>query len=539
MQVLLLAGEGPYFKNSEYLDDTLFDLRTATDLERDFARAGIPNLRIENLRYGRNGESRPLLRSKRELIPHLTAFTMDSILRLAGAEYELFRLERVWDGDAEPESERVDAVFLSTTFICEKYTLKRAIEWATERFENAILVLGGQYSNLKFKQILAQHPRVDYIVRGDGEQAVPALLQALAGRRPLADVPNLAFRNESGDCLTTGFEYVDIDAHPSPSFPGTAPVVPYESMRGCPFSCKFCSFPFASPKWRYKSASKIAHDWERYADENGATHIRAMDSTFTVPYGRLRELLDLLPSVGVEWEAYSRANNLKDAALVQALEAARCRKLSIGFESMSDRTLGFMNKLVTAEENRQALELLRDSQIGYRISVMVGYPGERPEDYEQTHRFLVEEYTGHFMLSVFSFLDETMPVWADVERFQLEITDPENPDYSWRHVGMDVESAKALMRRTLDETRALNDRSLVLLWQTDYETPLIPELPKDVNFRLEKLVDRLGMAPRDHRDATAAAPAVRSLLGELEQFGIRLHPADGAGAGGPATTAVG
>jgi anaerobic magnesium-protoporphyrin IX monomethyl ester cyclase len=532
MRVLLLAGEGPYFKNSEYLDGTLFDREAAPRIERELGLAGLPGVRIENLRYHADGAWRPLLRSKRELIPHLTAFTLDSILHRTGADYELFRFERVWDGRKEPSAERFDVVFLSTTFICERHTLRRAIEWVEDRFGDAVLVLGGQYSNLKYEELLEREESVDYIVRGDGEQAVPGLLAALSGRLALKEVPNLAFRDESGACVTTGFEYIDIDEHPSPSFPGTAPVVPYESMRGCPFSCKFCSFPFASPKWRYKSAAKIAADWKRYSVENGATHIRAMDSTFTVPYRRMRELLDRLPSVGVEWEAYSRANNLKDEAMIEALEAAGCRRLSIGFESMSDRTLGLMNKLVKAEENRRALDLLLGSDISYRISVMVGYPGERREDYEETHRFLVEEYSGHFMLSVFSFLDETMPVWADADRFQLEITDPDNPDYSWRHAGMDVEQARSLMRRTLDEARARSERSQVLLWQFDYQTPLVPGLSKEVDMRLEKLVDRLGMAPRDHGGAGPAAPAIRSLLGELGEFGIRLQ------AGEPDTAAA-
>lgn len=478
MRVLLLAGEGPYFKNSEYLDGTLFDPEVAPTIERELAQCGLPGVTIGNLHYQDGGTWRPLLRSKRELIPHLTAFTLDSILHRSGADYELFRLERVWDGQKEPSVERVDVVFLSTTFICERHTLRRAIEWVEARFGDATLVLGGQYSNLKYEEILEREANVDYVVRGDGERAAPALLQALAGRLPLKEVPNLAFRDSGGACVTTGFEYVDIDEHPSPSFPGTAPVVPYESMRGCPFSCKFCSFPFASPKWRYKSAAKIAGDWERYSAENGATHIRAMDSTFTVPYRRLRELLKLLPSVGVGWEAYSRANGLKDEAMIEALEAAGCRRLSIGFESMSDRTLELMNKLVAVKENRRAFDLLLGSEIGYRISTMVGYPGERQEDYEETHRFLVEEYSGHFMLSVFSFLDETMPVWADSDRFQLEITDPENPDYSWRHAGMDVEQAKSLMRRTLDEARLRSERSQVLLWQFDYQTPLVPGLSK-------------------------------------------------------------
>lgn len=521
MRALLLAGEGPYFKNSDYLDGTFFDASAVPRLHAEYCAGGIAPFALDALRYRSSDGVRPLIRPKRGMIPHLTSFTLDSIMRTTDVEYELFRLEHVWDGDDEPWIDP-DVVLLSTTFICERNTLRRAIEWASERFPHAPLVLGGQYSNLKYSEILRRHPEVKIIVRGDGEVALAALLDALSGKHDPRDVPNLAYRDhEASDKIrTTRFEYVNIERQPSPSFPGRARIVPYESMRGCPFSCKFCSFPFASPQWRYKSADKIADDWARYASVNGTEYIRAMDSTFTVPFRRLRELLRRLPTVGVGWEAYARANNIKGPELVEALAQANCRKLSIGFESMSDNTLTYMNKRVTAAENRRAFGLLRESPVGYRISVMVGYPGETPEDYENTHRFLVDEYRGHFMLSVFSFLDETMPVWQDAERFGLQILDRDDPDYSWKHVGMDVETARTLMRRTLDETRLRSDHATVLLWQTDYETPLVPELPQAANMRLEKLVDRLGMAPRDYPSGEAAAPAVRALLQELETFQV-------------------
>lgn len=526
MRALLLVGEGPYFKNSEYLDDTLFDPVAAPALGATYKEAGLGPLLLSNLRYEDGGQSLPLIRSKRGLMPHLTSFTLDSIMRTSGVEYELFRLERVWNRDGMPELDTADVVLLSTTFICDRQTLRHAINWINERYPHTFLVLGGQYSNIKFPAILRDHPEVDVVVRGDGEDALPALLRSLEKGRDLSGVPNLVFRNETGhDLRYTPLRYIDLDQYPSPSLEGVASVIPYESMRGCPFSCKFCSFPFASPQWRYKSAAKIAADWDHYARINEAKYIRAMDSTFTVPFGRLNELLKRLEGMDLAWEAYARANNIKTERIVEALSAANCKKLSIGFESMSKNTLLYMNKRVSALENYRAFRLLKDSALGYRISFMVGYPGETPEDYEETHRFLVEEYAGHYMLSVFSFLDETMPVWQDAERFGLRIQDPVNPDYSWTHVGMDVDTARELQRRTLDETRRRSEEAIVLLWQTDYQTPLVPGLPQKANMRLEKLIERLAMAPHDYPSAVEAKPTLTSILQELADYGVKLEEA--------------
>jgi anaerobic magnesium-protoporphyrin IX monomethyl ester cyclase len=156
-------------------------------------------------------------------MPHLTTFTIESILRRAGVECEHFPLEGIWDAEGEPGCGDTDAVLLSTTFIWERVALARAIGWATERFPGATLIVGGQYSNLKYLPILKAHPEVDYVVRGDGEEALPRLLAALDGRGELGDVPNLVFRDAAtGKVRQTPFEYVDLDAAPSP-VPGALP----------------------------------------------------------------------------------------------------------------------------------------------------------------------------------------------------------------------------------------------------------------------------------------------------------------------------
>src|SRR5262249_34012414 len=242
----------------------------------------------------------------------------------------------------------------------------------------------------KYREILSNHPEVFVVVRGDAELALPQLLNQMARGGRLSDVPNLALRGSSnGEVVLTSFEYVDLETYPAPVFAGPTPIVPYESMRGCPYTCRFCSFPAASPKWRYKSAQRIVDDWAHYRGENGTVHIRALDSTFTVPRTRFSELLNLLPAVGIGWEAFTRADTIASPRIVDALAKSNCRTLSIGFESMSDNSLGYMDKRVSAAKNRRAFRLLCGSPVGYRMSFMVGYPGETPVDYAETHSFLV------------------------------------------------------------------------------------------------------------------------------------------------------
>lgn len=536
MRVLLLAGLGPYFKSRDDLTGSLFDEDSVESLRATYRDHGQRCVDLAELHFhDRDGQRIPLLRrersgslslvlggttpTRRPPVPNLVGSTLQAILTAAGIDHEYRLLDVVWRGELADEPAEFDVVLLSTTFICDRRSLATAIGAIAERYPAARIVVGGQFSNLKYEAILRRHPEVTCVVRGDAERALPLLLRALAAGEPLDVVPNLAFR-EGGEVRTTGFEYIDLEEHPSPTFSGHVPVVPYESMRGCPYRCKFCSFPAASPQWRYKSAPKIVEDWARYRDENGAFHIRALDSTFTVPPRRFDELLSLLPAVGIGWEAFTRANSIHSPAIVEALAEAGCRTLSIGFESMSDNSLDHMNKKVSATQNERAFRLLRGSPVGYRISFMVGYPGETPDDYTDTHDFLVGEYAGHFQLYVFSLQDETMPVWEDVDRFDLRVVDADDPDSAWSHRGMDVGTARELRAETLREVRWGNDDAVALLWQPEYQTPLLPSRGSADNYRVEKLVERLALLPVDEPSPARGIPRMRGLLDELRTLGV-------------------
>lgn len=520
MTVLLIAGFGPTHKNDRYVRGTLFDPASAADVERSYF-AGRGGFSLRELGFSYQGRQYPLMRPRKWTVPHLTTFTLEAILGNALIDYTIVDTADIWSGTAVAPQGDFDMVLLSTTFIWDRLTLGRAMDWITRNLPGCPVVLGGQYSNLKWSAIMRDHPEVSVVVRGDAEIALPLLVAALRTGKPLADIPNLVHRDPDGRLATTPTGYIDLDEHPSPSFPGHYPSVPYESMRGCPFTCKFCSFPMASPKWRYKSARKISGDWAGYAERNGATFVKAMDSTFTVPPTRLRELFGLLAPLGVDWEAYSRANTIRDERTVEQLAAAHCRTLSIGFESMSEASLRNMDKKVTAAANRRAFQLLNGSPVGYRCSFMVGYPGETPEEYARTHDFLTREFAGHFTLSVFGISDETMPLWEDRERFAIEVADPLNPDFSWSHIGMDVETAFTLNHRTLDTVRRDNDNAVLIIWQDTYQRWLMPQLSRADNMRVEKTVERIAMLPRDHPDPKDGLPVLDRLLDGLAAVGCR------------------
>jgi hypothetical protein len=147
---------------------------------------------------------------------------------------------------------------------------------------------------------------------------------------------------------------------------------------------------------------------------------------------------------------------------------------------------------------------------------MVGYPGETPEDYELTHRFIVDRVRGRFGVHVFMLADETMPVWEDAETHQIDVTN----SGTWSHIGMDSVTAHKLRERTLFEARWKNEEGVLSLWQLSYERPLVPDLNLQKNYRIEKLLERLAFLRKDWGFGEASTHRFRSIFDELRLMGI-------------------
>ena len=144
--------------------------------------------------------------------------------------------------------------------------------------------------------------------------------------------------------------------------------------------------------------ASLMRDLHLLEEKYDIKRVKAMDSAFTFPPQRLDELINILLDENIEWEAYSRADVITTEEKIKFLEAAKCRLLSIGFESLSDDTLKKMNKRITAEQNRRANDLLNKhaQEMDFRGSFIVGFPGGTPEDFKLTHDFLVNEYKKQF-----------------------------------------------------------------------------------------------------------------------------------------------
>ena len=120
----------------------------------------------------------------------------------------------------------------------------------------AAIVLGGHHPTAQPETVMAD-PNVDYVLRGEGEVALPALVRALKGEGLLEEVPGLVYRRQDGTLQINAPAWVnDLDRLPPPAEElvktkfysrATGPGKVMVTSRGCPLGCSYCCLSHHSP----------------------------------------------------------------------------------------------------------------------------------------------------------------------------------------------------------------------------------------------------------------------------------------------------
>jgi hypothetical protein len=278
--------------------------------------------------------------------------------------------------------------------------------WIAERLKRCraelVVVLGGPEIACDNGWVLA-HPAVDYAVIGEGEQTFAELLQALrahpgerAGRaaagEPLA-IAGLWSRGCSRPPEPRA-PLKNLDEISSPYLEGILEVAEeqalfLETVRGCAFRCKFCSYPKGHDRLCLVSPGKIAANL-RHAAEHGAKEIVLLDPTLN---GRpdfddfLRMLARHNPDR--QWTCFGelRAEGI-DAATARLLAEAHFTEVEIGLQSLDPRAQELMGRKLRLAAFERGAKAMLDAGVKVRVDLILGLPGDTRDSIRGTLDYL-------------------------------------------------------------------------------------------------------------------------------------------------------
>src|SRR5438270_13229692 len=91
-----------------------------------------------------------------------------------------------------------DFDFFGFSTVCSSYPVTLRIAAEVKRAHpKSVIVLGGPQASVVDVSTLRAYPSIDLVVRGEAEQTLPDLVDALAGAGALAAVPGITFRQQN------------------------------------------------------------------------------------------------------------------------------------------------------------------------------------------------------------------------------------------------------------------------------------------------------------------------------------------------------
>lgn len=258
-------------------------------------------------------------------------------------------------------------------------SLSRKLRLVLPRTE---IVLGGpEVSDRKHSaEIMALHPWVDAVIRGEGEIPLEMFLDR---RTPRRSIQGLTFREEGRIIANDGLpRFPNPEAIPSvytPEFVRGLPVVYYATSRGCVGRCRYCQ------EWSRKrnlSIERIEQDLAVIFKYGNMKLFGFIDSVLDDDPKRLYEILDItarLNKRGVPISAYFYFRRA-EPELFDLLERAHFKYLRVGIESQNPDTLLRVGR---GEKNLSYIENAMPYKHKFNIVpyIISHLPGETPASF--------------------------------------------------------------------------------------------------------------------------------------------------------------
>lgn len=274
-----------------------------------------------------------------------------------------------------------------------------------ERSPGVITVFGGAHPTIEAHETL-QYPVVDYVVRGEGEQTLLALITALDKHSPTDAIPGLSFRDDDGTIIhnTARGLIADLDTLP---FPDRALFdqprfleVGYKrfgdrgawvlSSRGCPFQCTYCaSHEVWTRNWRARSAANIIQEIASLKRAYGVDRINFADDTFTISKKRIQEFCAgmIADKMEIAWACNARVDTV-DRELFALMKRAGCVEVWMGVESGSPQILREIKKDTTPRQIREAFQGAKAAGLKRRGYFMIGSRSESLATIKETEALI-------------------------------------------------------------------------------------------------------------------------------------------------------
>lgn len=315
-----------------------------------------------------------------------------------------------------------------------------------EKNNNIIVVAVGCYAQVA-KEELESYDEIDLVLGNNEKNAVVEYIEKYINEKhKINEVTDVMMQREFVDFGTVTYTEK------------TRAVIKVQD--GCDRFCSYCIIPYARGRVRSREPQSIINEITDIA-KNGikevvitGIHIASYGRDFKNDY-RLIELLEDLNKIdGIE---RIRLGSLEPTLITEDFLGRLvklnkiCHHFHLSLQSGCTKTLQAMNRKYTTEEFENIVKLLRQvyKDVILTTDIIVGFPGETDEDFNETNEFL--KRIKFYKMHVFKYSPRKGTKAAEMKeqvdgnikekrsRVLLELSDKNEAEYNKEYIGKEVE----------------------------------------------------------------------------------------------------
>jgi tRNA-2-methylthio-N6-dimethylallyladenosine synthase len=281
--------------------------------------------------------------------------------------------------DEVKQPDQADVILINTCAIrdhAEQRVMGRLGEMKSRMKRDAVVGVTGCMAQRLGSQLLDRAKHVSLVIGPDGYRDLPALIEsARAGIRATA----------------TDFDLEEHYEDFTPRrFDGVKAWIPVQ--RGCDYKCTYCIVPTTRGPERSRKLNEVMRETESVV-ASGISEIVLIGQTVNSYFDGEHDFADLLRAVGgvpgVKRLRFTspHPNDFSEGVIRAMAETESvCEHVHLPMQSGSTRTLKRMLRRYTRERYLECVAELRAAipNVALTTDVIVGFPGESEEDFEET-----------------------------------------------------------------------------------------------------------------------------------------------------------
>ncbi len=263
---------------------------------------------------------------------------------------------------------------------------RQMIRRAKQRNKNSIIVAVGCYAQVAEEE-LKKMPEIDIILGNNEKKDIVSIINKYSIDKDEEKISSVMEQKE----------FIDFE---SVAYSDKVRAV-IKVQDGCDRFCSYCIIPYARGRVRSRTVSSIIDEIKAFVDK-GIKEV-VITGIHVASYGRdfkeKTELIDLLEEINkIDGLERIRLSSLEPTIITEEfvkrlskLEKI-CNHFHLSLQSACNETLKRMNRHYTIEEFKNSVDLLRKNykNVALTTDVIVGFPGETDEEFEECYRQLKE-----------------------------------------------------------------------------------------------------------------------------------------------------